>query len=176
MSTCVSYLTWIEFGKNTTKRQTWKVGDKLTDISRKLNALTILHEVTYKMVFGISKVRMYLTPHCYGRPFVSKLWHDIYAVFCHVYLQSFLLYDIRAFFATYNCVFSCFVGFLFPNRWPFSYNAHKKAHIYALQTSMWYMGFTESRRIRGTELYRQQKIPSCTMQLKGNFSLNQTWP
>ena len=34
----------------------------------------------------------------YGRPFVSKLWHDICAVFSHVYLQSFLLYDIRAFF------------------------------------------------------------------------------
>ena len=27
----------------------------------------------------------------YGRPFVSKLWHDIRAVFSHVYLRSFLL-------------------------------------------------------------------------------------
>ena len=35
---------------------------------------------------------------------------------------------------------------------------------------------TESRRIRGTELYRQQKTPSCTMELKSNFSLNQAWP
>ena len=35
---------------------------------------------------------------------------------------------------------------------------------------------TESRRIRGTELYRQQKTPSCTMELKSNFSLNQVWP
>ena len=34
----------------------------------------------------------------------------------------------------------------------------------------------ESRRIRGTELYRQQKTPSCTMELKSNFSLNQAWP
>ena len=34
----------------------------------------------------------------YGRPFVSKLWHDIRAVFSYVYLQSFLLHDIRAFF------------------------------------------------------------------------------
>ena len=33
-----------------------------------------------------------------GRPFVSKLWHDIRAVFSHVYLQSFLPRDIRAFF------------------------------------------------------------------------------
>ena len=35
---------------------------------------------------------------------------------------------------------------------------------------------TESRRIRGTELYRQQKTPSCTMELKSSFSLNQAWP
>ena len=34
----------------------------------------------------------------YGRPFVSKLWHNIRAVFSHIYLQSFLLHDIRAFF------------------------------------------------------------------------------
>ena len=34
----------------------------------------------------------------------------------------------------------------------------------------------EIRRIRGTELYRQQKTPSCTMALKSNFSLNQAWP
>ena len=34
----------------------------------------------------------------YGRPFVSKLWHDIPAVLSHVYLQPFLLHDIRAFF------------------------------------------------------------------------------
>ena len=37
-------------------------------------------------------------PESYGRPFVSKLWHNIRAVFSHVYLQSFLLHDIRAFF------------------------------------------------------------------------------
>ena len=55
--------------------------------------------------------------------------------------------------------------------------AHKKAHIYALQTSMWLVyGVIESRRIRGTELYRHQKAPLCTMDLKSNFSLNQAWP
>ena len=37
-------------------------------------------------------------------------------------------------------------------------------------------GVTESRRIRGTELYRQQKSPSCTTELKSNISLNQAWP
>ena len=51
----------------------------------------------------------------------------------------------------------------------------KKAHIFALQTRMC-IWVTESRRIRGTELYRQQKTPSCTMELKSNFSLNQAWP
>ena len=35
---------------------------------------------------------------------------------------------------------------------------------------------TESTRIRGTELYRQQKTSPCTMELKSNFSLNQEWP
>ena len=44
---------------------------------------------------------------------------------------------------------------------------YKKACVYWV---------TESRRIRGTELYRQQKTPSCTMELKSNFSLNQAWP
>ena len=34
----------------------------------------------------------------------------------------------------------------------------------------------EIRRIRGTELYRQPKTPSCTMELKSNFILNQAWP
>ena len=44
---------------------------------------------------------------------------------------------------------------------------YKKACVYWV---------TESRLIRGTELYRQQKTPSCTMELKSNFSFNQTWP
>ena len=34
----------------------------------------------------------------YGRRFVSKLGHNIRAVFSHVYLQSFLLHDRHAFF------------------------------------------------------------------------------
>ena len=36
-------------------------------------------------------------------------------------------------------------------------------------------GVTESRRIRGTELHRRQKPPSCTLELKSNFTLNQEW-
>ena len=49
----------------------------------------------------------------------------------------------------------------------------RNAHI--LQTSMWYMGSQKVVVIRGTELDRQQKTPSCTMELKSNFSLNQAW-
>ena len=84
------------------------------------------------------------------------------------------------FFATYTCVLSCFVGFLFPSIWPFSYKrayicAQKSPYICVTNKHVVY-GVTESRRIRGTELYRQQKTPSCTMELKSNFSLNQAWP
>ena len=85
--------------------------------------------------------------------------------FSHVYLRSFLLGGVF-----YSQVYDHFLT----NAHIY---AHKKAHIYALQTSMWLVyGVTESRRIRGTELYRHQKAPSCTMDLKINFSLNQAWP
>ena len=92
----------------------------------------------------------------YGWPFVSKLWHDI-----------------RRFFVTYTCV-------LFPSIWPFSYKrayicAQKIPYICVANKHVAY-GVTESRRIRGTKLYRQQKAPSCTMELKSNCSLNQAWP
>ena len=53
--------------------------------------------------------------------------------------------------------------------------AQKSPYICVTKKHVVY-GFTESRRIRGTELYRQQKTPSCTMALKSNFSLNQAWP
>ena len=105
----------------------------------------------------------------YGRPFVSKLWHDIPAVLSHVYLQSFLLHDIRAFF--------CHVYLRFIPR--FSYKrayicAQKGSYLCVTNKHVVY-GVTESRRIRGTELCRQQKSPSCTMELKSNFSLNRAW-
>ena len=47
----------------------------------------------------------------YGRPFVSKLWHDIRAVF-PTYTCNHSCYTIyvRFFFATYTCVRSCFVA------------------------------------------------------------------
>ena len=50
--------------------------------------------------------------------------------FPHVYLQSFLLHNLRTF---YSQVYDHFLTNV-------HIYAHKKFHIYALQTSMWYMG------------------------------------
>ena len=36
------------------------------------------------------EIQVKIQDNTYGRPFVSKLWHDIRAVFSHVYLRSFL--------------------------------------------------------------------------------------
>ena len=109
----------------------------------------------------------------YGRPFVSKLWHDIRAVFSHVYLQSFLLHDIRAFFChVYLRFIPKYMTIFLQTR---IYMRTKKPYICVTNKHVVY-AVAESRRIRGTELYRQQKTPSCTMELKSNFSLNQAWP
>ena len=124
----------------------------------------------------------------YGQPFVSKLGHDMRAVFSHVYLQSLLLHDIHAFFChLYLCSFlPC--GVFIPKyltiflqtriymrtKKPIYMRTKKPIYMRFKQACVY--GVTESRRIRGTELYRQQKTPSCTMELKSNFSLNQAWP
>ena len=94
----------------------------------------------------------------YGRPFVSKLWHDIRAVFSHVYLKSFLLHDIRAFFCHVTCV-------LCPSIWPFSY---KRAYICAQKNPS--MRYKQTCGICG-----RGKL-SYKIELKSNFSLNQAWP
>ena len=85
----------------------------------------------------------------YGRPFVSKLGHDMRVVFSHVYLQSFLLHHIHVFFLPHILAF-------FPALWGFYSQvcdhfltnvhiyAHKKAHIYAFQTSMCLWGHRKS--------------------------------
>ena len=89
--------------------------------------------------------------------------------FSHVYLQSFLPHDIRAFF--------CHVYLR-----SFLHCGYKRAYIcaqkgpYICVTNKHVVyAVTESRRIESTELYRQPKIPSCTIQMKGNFGLNQSW-
>ena len=56
--------------------------------------------------------------------------------------------------------------------------AHKKVHIQCICVTNKHVVYAvaESRRIRGTELYHQQKAPSCTAELESNFSLSQAWP
>ena len=71
-------------------------------------------------------------------------------VFCHVYLRFIPKYmtiflQTRIYMRTKKPI----------------YMRYKQACVY---------GVTESRRMRDTELYRQQKTPSCTMKLKSNFS------
>ena len=108
----------------------------------------------------------------YGRPFVSKLWHNIRAVFSHIYLQSFLLHDIRAFFChVYLRFIPKYMTIFLQTR---IYMRTKNPYICVTNKHVVY-AVAESRRIRGTELYRQQKTSSCTMELKSNFSLNQAW-
>ena len=88
----------------------------------------------------------------------------------------------------YSCVFLPRILAFFPVLWgfysqvydDFLTNAHiyarKKANIYAFYKQACVCRVTESRSIRGTELDRQQKTPSCMKELKSNFSLNQAWP
>ena len=113
--------------------------------------------------------------------YLFQNYDTIYVRLFPTYACNHFCYTIYVrFFATYTCILSCFVVFLFPSIWPFSYKreyicAQKSPDICVTNKDVVY-GVTESRRIRGTELYRQQKTPSCTMELKSNFSLNQAWP
>ena len=81
------------------------------------------------------------------------------------------------FFTTYTCflLISCFVGFLFPSCiWPFSY---KHAYICARKKPIYMRykqgvyGITESCRIRGTELYRQQN----PLHVRWNWKVTSVW-
>ena len=111
------------------------------------------------------------------RDMVGHLFQNydtIYLRFFPTYTCNHSCYTIYLrFFVTYTCV-------LFPSIWPLSYKrayicAQKNPYIFVTNKHVVY-GVTESRHIRGNELYRQQKTRSCTMELKSNFSLNQAWP
>ena len=97
----------------------------------------------------LNKWQCHFGPIIYSRPFVSKLWHDIGAVSSHVYVQSFLLHDIRALFCHVYLRPFLLCGFFYSQVYDhFLTNghiyAHKKAHIYALQTSMCICGHRKS--------------------------------
>ena len=80
----------------------------------------------------------------------------------------------------YTCVFLPRILAFFPTLWGFYSQvydhfltnahiyAHKKNPIYKRFKQACVYGVTESRRMD-----RQQKTPSCTMELKNSFSLNQ---
>ena len=86
----------------------------------------------------------------YGRPFVSKLWHDI-----------------RAVFPTYTCVLSCSVGFLFPSICLFSY---KRAYICAPKKAI-YMVYKQTC-IWGHSRSTYKRHQNCTI---GNKPLHVRW-
>ena len=97
----------------------------------------------------------------YGRFFPTYTCnHSCYTIymrfFCHVYLR---------FIPKYMTVF-------LQTR---MYMRTKNPYICVTNKHVVY-GVKESRPIRGTELYRQQKTSSCTMELISDFSLNQAWP
>ena len=94
-------------------------------------------------------------------------YDTIYVRFFLTYTCNHSCYTIYVrFFATYTCVLSYKRAYICAQKSPYICVTNKHV-VY---------GVTESRRIRGTELYRQQKTPSCMMRLKSNFSLNQAWP
>ena len=83
------------------------------------------------------------------------------------------------FLATYTCDLSIFVGFLPKYVTIFFSNAHIYAHKkspYIRYKQACVYGVTESRRIRGTKIYRQQKKLLMYDRAESNFSLNQAWP
>ena len=76
-------------------------------------------------------------------------YDTIYVRFFSTYTCNHSWYMIYVrFFGTYTCVLPCFVGFLFPSTWPFSYKrayiCAQKSHIYALQTSVCIWGNRKS--------------------------------
>ena len=80
------------------------------------------------------------------------------------------------FLATYTCDLSIFVGFLPKYVTIFFSNVHIYAHKkspYIRYKQACVYGVTESRRIRGTKLYRQQRKPFMYDRAESNFSLNQ---
>ena len=127
----------------------------------------------------------------------EQSWHDTKSIVCQE-IWSAICFKIMTrytcgFFprilaiipaTRYTCVFLSRILAFFPALWGFYSQvydhfltnahiyAHQKAHICVTNKHVVY-AVTESRRIRGTELYRQPKTPSCTMELKGNFGLTQ---
>jgi len=97
-------------------------------------------------------------------------YDTIYVWFFPAYTCNHSCYTIYVrFFVTYTCV-------LFPSIWPLcckrAYICAQKSPYICVTNKHVVYGVTESRRIRVTKLYRQQKTPSWTIELKNNASWN----
>ena len=80
------------------------------------------------------------------------------------------------FFATYTCVLSCLVGFLFPSMWLYFLTnahiyAHKKAHIYAFQTSMCIWGHRKSSYKRHRIILFSKKL----LHVRWSWKVTSVW-
>ena len=74
----------------------------------------------------------------------QKMWHDMRAFFCHVYLRSFMHWGV--FIPKYMTIF--LQTYIYMRKKKLIYMRYKQACVCVV---------TESWRIRDTELYRQQK-------------------
>ena len=122
-------------------------------------ASCIWSAICFKIMTRYTPIRAVFS-HVYLQPF---LVHDIRAFFCYLYLRSFPLCGV--FIPKYMTIFLQTRIYIRTKK--FIHMRYKQACVY---------GVTESCHIRRTELYCQQKTSSCTMELKSNFSLNQAWP
>ena len=122
-------------------------------------ASCIWSAICFKIMTRCTPIRAVFS-HVYLQPF---LVHDIRAFFCYLYLRSFPLCGV--FIPKYMTIF--LQTRIYMRTKKFIHMRYKQACVY---------GVTESCHIRRTELYCQQKTSSCTMELKSNFSLNQAWP
>ena len=79
------------------------------------------------------------------------------------------------FFPTYTSNHSCYTilraFFCHVYLRSFLLCGYKRAYMCAQKSLYIYMRYKQAC-IRGIELYRQPKTPSCTMEMKGNFGLN----
>ena len=104
---------------------------------------------------------------------LSSLVGHLFQNTCGFFPRILAIHDIRAFFLLCVVFIPKYMTIFLQTR---IYMRTKKLKYMRYKQAFVVYGVRESRRIRRTELYRQQKTPLCTMELKSNFSLNQAWP
>ena len=138
----------------------------------------VLDMVTLRKVFRSESI-MYMVAHLFQNydtiyPYTCGFFPRILATIPGTRYTCVFLPLILAFFPGLLCglFISKYMTIFLQTR---IYMRRKKSiHMRYKQAGVY--GVTESRHIRRTELYCQQKTSSCRMELKSNFSLNQAWP